>query len=98
MGVIQPIIDKINDLKNAASGVGDFLHGIGFGGIETSNIITGASGIGSTTVSNGNTIIFNMYGDIKDEKTLDDTIEAINSRLQFESLANGMIDNGRGTV
>ena len=39
-----------------------------------------------------------MYGDIKDEKTLDDTIEAINSRLQFESLANGMIDNGRGTV
>lgn len=96
MGVVQPIIDKINEIKDAGAGL---LQAIGFGGIETPSIsnMSGGSG-GTTTVTNGNTIIFNMYGDIKDEKTLDDTIEAINSRLQFESLANGIVDNGSGAV
>ena len=95
MGVIQPIIDKINDLKNAASGVGDLLHSVGFGGLETPAFNAGYGG-GSTMVSQGNTIIFNMYGDIRDEKTLDDTIDAINNRIQFEALGNGTTttDNG----
>ena len=35
-----------------------------------------------------------MYGDIRDEKTLDDTIDAINNRIQFEALANGTNTNG----
>jgi hypothetical protein len=96
MGVIQPIIDKINDLKNAASGVGDLLHSVGFGGLETPAFNAGYGG-GSTMVSQGNTIIFNMYGDIKDEKTLDDTIDAINNRIEYEAMANGTLDiNGGG--
>lgn len=101
MGAIQPIIDKINSLKDAASGIGDLL-GLGGGGIEIPTVSTGtgAGGYGNTTVSQGNTIIFNMYGDIRDEQTLDDTIEAINSRIQFDALANGVTtnDNGAGAV
>jgi phage-related protein len=95
MGVIQPIIDKINDLKNAASGVGDLLHSVGFGGLETPAFNAGYGG-GSTMVSQGNTIIFNMYGDIRDEKTLDDTIDAINNRINFEALANGVNTDSNG--
>ena len=98
MGAIQPIIDRINDLKNAASGVGDLLHSVGLGGIETPTVNTSYGSGGYSTVTQGNTIIFNMYGDIRDEKTLDDTIEAINSRIQFEAFASGINDNGAGIV
>ncbi len=97
MSAIQPIIDQINNLKNAAAGVGDLVHSIGFGGIETPSV-SGGGYYGATTVTQGNTIIFNMYGDIRDEKTLDDTIDAINNRIQFEGLANGTIDNGGGAI
>ena len=98
MSAIQPIIDQINNLKNAASGVGDLLGSIGFGGIDTPTVSNGGGYYGATTVTQGNTIIFNMYGDIRDEKTLDDTIDAINNRIQFEGLANGTIDNGGGAI
>ena len=94
MGAIQPIIDKINDLKNAASGIGDILHSVGLGGLETPSVNASYGSGGYTNVSQGNTIIFNMYGDIRDEKTLDDTIDAINSRIQFEALANGTNTSG----
>ena len=82
-------------MKNAASGVGDLLHSVGFGGLETPAFNAGYGG-GSTMVSQGNTIIFNMYGGIRDEKTLEDTIDAINNRIQFEALGNGTTttDNG----
>lgn len=100
MGVIQPIIDKIHELKSVADGIGDFIGGLvgGGGGIETP-IVTGGGG-GYTTVSQGNTIIFNMYGDIRDERTLDETIDAINNRIEFEALANGIgnTDNGSGAI
>lgn len=98
MGVIQPIIDKINDLKNAASGVGDLLHSVGLGGVEVPSVNASYGSGGYTNVSQGNTIIFNMYGDIRDEKTLDDTIDAINNRIQFEALSNGVVDNPNGGV
>ena len=99
MGAIQPIIDRINDLKNAASGITDLVGGLfgGGGGIEMPISSTGSSG-GTTTVSQGNTIIFNMYGDVRDEKTIDDMINAINERLQFESLANGVTSNNNGVI
>lgn len=94
MGAIQPIIDQINNLKNAASGVGDLIGSIGFGGIETPSVSGGGYYAGATTVTQGNTIIFNMYGDIRDEKTLDDTIDAINNRIQFDAISNGTMNNG----
>ena len=99
---VQAALDKINELKSAASNipvVGDLVGGKG--GIETPTINTGGSyGSGPTTVSQGNTIIFNMYGDIRDEKTLDETIDAINNRIQFDALANGIgtQDNGSGAI
>lgn len=94
MAAVQPILD-------AASQVGDAIGGIagaiGLGGIETP-MVSGAGGYGngSTMVSQGNTIIFNMYGDIRDEKTLDDTIDAINNRINFEALANGVNTDSNG--
>jgi phage-related protein len=100
MGVIQPIIDKIHELKSVADGIGDFIGGLvgGGGGIETPTVNTGYGSGGYTTVSQGNTIIFNMYGDIRDERTLDETIDAINNRIQFDALANGIGDNGSGAI
>ena len=96
MGAIQPIIDKINQLKDAAAGITS-LGGLMSGGIETPSVSGGGGyGSGPTTVSQGNTIIFNMYGDIRDEKTLDDTIDAINSRIQFEALASGTTTTNNG--
>ena len=99
MGVIQPIIDKIHELKSVADGIGDFIGGLvgGGGGIETPTVNTSYGGGGYTTVSQGNTIIFNMYGDIRDERTLDETIDAINNRIQFDALANG-INDGSGAI
>ena len=98
-GVIDGIMDKINQLKDAAAGIGDLISQVtgGGGGIEVPMTVSGGGGYaGYTNVSQGNTIIFNMYGDIKDEKTLDDTIDAINSRLQLEAYSNGSIDNLNG--
>ena len=57
MGAIQPIIDKINDLKNAASGVGDFIGGL-FGGGGASYGM-GAGAISGISASGGDTI-FNI--------------------------------------
>lgn len=100
MSVVQPIIDKINELKSAASNIPG-IGGLFSGGIETPTVSTGGGyGSGPTTVSQGNTIIFNMYGDIRDEKTLDETIDAINNRIQFDALATGVgtQDNGSGAI
>ena len=98
---VQAALDKINELKNAASNipvVGDLVGGKG--GIETPIASGGGYGSGPTTVSQGNTIIFNMYGDVKDEKTIDDMITAINDRLNFEALSNGVntTDNTNGVI
>lgn len=94
-GVINGVMDKINALKDAAAGIGDSIKSaIGMGGLETPTVSTPSYGAGgSTTVTQGNTIIFNMYGDVRDEKTLDDMIDAINSRVQFDALANGVTPN-----
>ena len=53
MSVVQPIIDKINDLKNAASGIGDLL---GFGGGGASY----GMGAGTITGAGGGDTIFNI--------------------------------------
>ena len=92
-GVIDGIMDKINQLKDAAAGVAN-LVGLGGGGIETTFNTSG--GYGGNSYSAGNTFIFNMYGDVKDEKTLNDMITAIDNHLQFESLANGGTVNNNG--
>ena len=101
MGVIQPIIDKIHELKSVADGIGDFIGGLvgGSGGIETPTLNTSNGGY-TTIAQSGNTIIFNMYGDIRDERTLDETIDAINNRIEFEALSNGIgnTDNGSGAI
>lgn len=55
MGAIQPIIDKINDLKNAADGIGSLL---GFGGGGASYGM-GAGAISGISASGGDTI-FNI--------------------------------------
>ena len=96
MNAVQPILDAAGQVGDAISGIG---AAIGFGGIETPVVNNAGYSAGSTMVSQGNTIIFNMYGDIKDEKTLDDTIDAINNRIQFEALGNGTTttDNGGAT-
>jgi hypothetical protein len=97
---VQAALDKINELKSAASNI-PVVGGLFSGGIETPTVSTGGGyGSGPTTVSQGNTIIFNMYGDIRDEKTLDETIDAINNRIQFDALANGVTttDNGSGAI
>ena len=100
-GAVQAALDKINELKSAASNI-PVVGGLigGSGGIETPIASGGGYGSGPTTVSQGNTIIFNMYGDIRDEKTLDETIDAINNRIQFDALATGVgtQDNGSGAI
>lgn len=93
MNAVQPILDAANQVGDA---VGGALSAIGLGGIETPAINTGGYNAGYTNVSQGNTIIFNMYGDIRDEQTLDETIDAINNRIQFEALANGTTTNPNG--
>lgn len=93
-GVIDGIMDKINALKDAASGLVGLVTGQG--GLETSiNTSSGAGGY--TNVSQGNTIIFNMYGDVRDEKTIDDMIDAINNRVQFDALSNGITNNNEAS-
>jgi len=93
MNAVQPILDAASQVQDAVGNIG---AAIGFGGIDTPVVSNGGYSGGSTTVTQGNTIIFNMYGDIRDEKTLDDTIDAINNRIQFESFSNGATENGSG--
>ena len=98
-GAIDGIMSKINDLKSAAEGVANLIPGLGGGGIETPIVSSPTYGAGGTTsVSSGNTIIFNMYGDVRDEKTIDDMIDAINSRVQFDALSNGITSNEGGAI
>lgn len=100
MKTIQPIIDGAKQVGDAVSGAMDWITGSG--GIETPTVggTTGAGGYGagSQTITQGNTIIFNMYGDVKDEKTLDDMVNAINDRLAFDSLANNGVNPDEGAV
>lgn len=95
MAAVQPILDAANQVGDAVGQIG---AAIGFGGVDMPSVSSGGYNGGTTTVTQGNTIIFNMYGDIRDEKTLDDTIDAINNRIQFEGLANGTINNGGGAL
>lgn len=86
MNVVQPVIDKINELKAAGEGVANFLSG-GTGGVEfaySSNV--SGSGGGSTTINNTfNINIDNVdsterVDEIKDafEQILDDEINKQN--------------------
>jgi hypothetical protein len=95
MAAVQPILDAAGQVGDAVGQIG---AAIGFGGVDMPSVSSGGYNVGTTTVTQGNTIIFNMYGDIRDEKTLDDTIDAINNRIQFEGLANGTINNGGGAL
>ena len=96
MTAAQPILDVVHQIQSVGGDIWKIMTG-GSGGFEMP--ISGAgSGGGNTTVSQGNTIIFNMYGDVRDEKTIDDMINAINERLQFESLANGVTSNNNGVI
>ena len=101
MAAVQPILDAVNQINSAISSVNipSWLGGGSQGGVEMPITATGGSG-GSTTVTQGNTIIFNMYGDVKDEKTIDDMITAINDRLNFDALSNGVntTDNTNGVI
>lgn len=85
----QPILDVIAQIQSVGGDIWKVLNP-GSGGIETPTVSSGSYGSGPTTVTQGNTIIFNMYGDVKDEKTIDDMINAINDRLKLEALANGV--------
>ena len=97
MTAAQPILDVVHQIQSVGGDIWKIMTGGGSGGFEIP--ISGtSSGGGSTTVSQGNTIIFNMYGDVRDEKTIDDMINAINERLQFESLANGVTSNNNGVI
>uniref|UniRef100_UPI0025EA372C phage tail protein n=1 Tax=uncultured Methanobrevibacter sp. TaxID=253161 RepID=UPI0025EA372C len=79
MTAAQPILDVVHQIQSVGGDIWKIMTG-GSGGFEMP--ISGAgSGGGNTTVSQGNTIIFNMYGDVRDEKTIDDMINAINERL-----------------
>ena len=96
MTAAQPILDVVHQIQSVGGDIWKIMTG-GSGGFEMPISSTGSSG-GTTTVSQGNTIIFNMYGDVRDEKTIDDMINAINERLQFESLANGVTSNNNGVI
>ena len=87
MNAVQPILDAANQVGDA---IGQIASVIGMGGIETPTINSPVGGY-TPIVTSGNprTVIFNMYGDIKDEKTLDDTIDAINNRIEFEKMDLG---------
>lgn len=86
MNAVQPILNAASQVGDAIGQIGSY---IGMGGIETPTIVTPTGGYTNTPVTSGHTFIFNMYGDIKDEKTLDETIDAINNRIQFESMGLG---------
>lgn len=94
MNAVQPILDAASQVGDAIGQIGS---AIGLGGIETPTV-GGGGYYGATTVTQGNTIIFNMYGDIRDEKTLDETIDAINNRIQFDALANGSLNDNGGAI
>lgn len=96
MTAAQPILDVVHQIQSVGGDIWKIMTG-GSGGFEMP-ISSAGSGGGNTTVSQGNTIIFNMYGDVRDEKTIDDMINAINERLQFESLANGVTSNNNGVI
>ncbi len=98
MAAAQPILDVVHQIQSVGGDIWKIMTGGGSGGIETPTVNTSYGSGGYTTVSQGNTIIFNMYGDIRDERTLDETIDAINNRIQFDALANGIGDNGSGAI
>jgi phage-related protein len=105
MNAVKPILDAAKQVGDAVGQIGDAIGSVGQGGIETvgggtSGGYSGAGGYGAggQTVTQGNTIIFNMYGDVRDEKTLDDMMNAINDRLAFDSLANNGVNPNEGAV
>jgi hypothetical protein len=105
MNAVKPILDAAKQVGDAVGQIGDAIGSVGQGGIETvgggtSGGYSGAGGYGAggQTVTQGNTIIFNMYGDVRDEKTLDDMMNAINDRLAFDSLANNGVNPNEGVV
>ena len=87
MSVIDPIISKINDLKSAASGIGDAIGGIlggGAGGYDinptnVSNITSGAGG-GNPTVFNI-TINGNIDSEARVNQLRDDFAKIVNGEI-----------------
>lgn len=93
MNAVQPILDAAGQVGDAIGGIAS---AIGFGGIETPVASGGGYYGGNSTITQGNTFIFNMYGDIKDEKTLNETIDAIDNAINYEANANGVGNNNNG--
>ena len=82
MGAIQPVIDKINELKSVG---GDIMHSIGFGGDEFG--YSAVAGIGGTGGSNTVNNTFNInIGSVDSTERVDEIKDA------FEQILDNEID------
>lgn len=82
MGAIQPVIDKINELKSVG---GDILHSVGLGGVEYGySAVAGVSGMGGSNTVN-NTFNINI-GSVDSTERVDEIKDA------FEQILDNEID------
>ncbi|MBR3141335.1 MAG: hypothetical protein IKF11_10835 [Methanobrevibacter sp.] len=80
MGAIQPVIDKINELKSVG---GDILHSVGLGGVEYGySAVTGVSGMGGSNTVN-NTFNINI-GNVDSTERVDEIKDAFEQILDNE--------------
>lgn len=90
MSVIQPIMDKINELKNAAQGVGDWISGaLGMGGVEA----TVMTGFNSRGYSAGGTVFnITINGNIDSDARINQLKE------DFTAIVNGEITENETVI
>lgn len=90
MSVIQPIMDKINELKNAAQGVGDWISGaLGMGGVEG----TVMTGFNSGRYSTGGTVFnITINGNIDSDARINQLKE------DFSAIVNGEITENETVI
>lgn len=80
MGAIQPVIDKINELKSVG---GDILHSVGLGGVEYGySAVAGVSGMGGSNTVN-NTFNINI-GSVDSAERVDEIKDAFEQILDNE--------------
>lgn len=80
MGAIQPVIDKINELKSVG---GDILHSVGLGGVEYGySAVAGVSGMGGSNTVN-NTFNINI-GSVDSTERVDEIKDAFEQILDNE--------------
>lgn len=90
MSVIQPIMDKINELKNAAQGVGDWISGaLGMGGVE-GTVITGFNRGGYNT--GGTVFNITINGNIDSDARINQLKE------DFTAIVNGEITENETVI